>query len=175
MIKMRIKERFSSIKTKIQRIKNKLIYSIGVHLPYNKWRIAAIRLLGYKVGNNCYIASDIVITLNFVHNRGILKIGNNVSIGNRCVLVVVSFPNFSNIKNLLSYKERIIIIEDDAWVGTGAIILPGVTIGKSSVVAAGAVVTKNVEPYTIVGGNPAKLIKRINNDGNSCQNIENKQ
>ncbi len=45
-----------------------------------------------------------------------------------------------------------------AWGGTGAIVLPGVTIGEGAVVAAGAVVTKDVEPWTIVGGNPAKLI-----------------
>lgn len=53
-----------------------------------------------------------------------------------------------------------IIIDDDVWIGAGAIILTGVTIGKGSVIAAGSIVTKDVEPYTIVGGNPAKLIKK---------------
>lgn len=52
-----------------------------------------------------------------------------------------------------------IIIKDDVWIGTNAIICSGVTIGQGAIVAAGAVVTKNVEPYAIVGGNPAKLIK----------------
>lgn len=53
-----------------------------------------------------------------------------------------------------------IVIEDDVWIGTGAIILKGVTIGAGSVIAAGSVVTKDIEPYSIVAGVPAKLIKR---------------
>ena len=52
-----------------------------------------------------------------------------------------------------------IIVKDDVWIGTNAIICSGVTIGQGAIVAAGAVVTKNVEPYAIVGGNPAKVIK----------------
>lgn len=55
-------------------------------------------------------------------------------------------------------------IEDDCWIGAGAIILNGITIGKGSVVGAGAVVTKDVEPYTIVGGNPAHKIRDIQID-----------
>lgn len=50
-------------------------------------------------------------------------------------------------------------IGDDVWVGYGAIILSGVTIGKGSIIAAGSVVTKDVEPYAIVAGNPARFIK----------------
>lgn len=52
-----------------------------------------------------------------------------------------------------------IVVKDDVWIGINAIICSGVTIGQGAVVAAGAVVTKNVEPYSIVGGNPAKVIK----------------
>jgi maltose O-acetyltransferase len=53
-----------------------------------------------------------------------------------------------------------IIIEDDVWIGARALILPGVLIGRGSIIAAGSVITKNVESYSIVGGNPAKLIKK---------------
>ena len=49
----------------------------------------------------------------------------------------------------------------NAWIGAGATILPGVTVGENAVVAASAVVTRDVEPNTIVGGNPARLIKRV--------------
>jgi chloramphenicol O-acetyltransferase type B len=52
-----------------------------------------------------------------------------------------------------------VIIEDDVWIGYGAIIMSGVKIRRGSIIAAGSVVTKDVEPYSIVGGNPAKLIK----------------
>lgn len=56
------------------------------------------------------------------------------------------------------------IIGDDVWVGAYSIIMAGVTIGDGAIVAAGSVVTKNIEPYTIVGGCPAKLIKMRFND-----------
>jgi acetyltransferase-like isoleucine patch superfamily enzyme len=52
-----------------------------------------------------------------------------------------------------------IVIEDDVWIGANAVVVDGVRIGKGAVVGGGAVVTKNVQPYAIVGGNPAKLIK----------------
>jgi maltose O-acetyltransferase len=56
-----------------------------------------------------------------------------------------------------------VIIEDHAWIASNAIILPNITIGRGAIVAAGAVVHKNVEPFHIVGGNPAKFIKKRNN------------
>jgi len=58
-------------------------------------------------------------------------------------------------------SSKPVTIRTGAWICSGAIICPGVTIGKHSVVAAGAVVTKDVKPYTVVGGNPAQFIKDI--------------
>jgi len=58
-------------------------------------------------------------------------------------------------------NERPIKICDDAWIGAKCIILPGVTIGEAAIIGAGSVVTKNVDPYTLVAGNPAKFIKKI--------------
>jgi maltose O-acetyltransferase len=57
-----------------------------------------------------------------------------------------------------------ITVEDNVWIGGSATILPGVTIGKNSIIAAGAVVTKDVAANTIVGGNPAQLIRAINEE-----------
>jgi maltose O-acetyltransferase len=56
-------------------------------------------------------------------------------------------------------EESPVVIEDDVWIGARVIILPGVRIGKGSIIAAGAVVSKDVPPYSIVGGVPAKVIK----------------
>lgn len=78
-----------------------------------------------------------------------------------------------NIKSISTYPFKVmelglsreagskgdIVIGDDVWIGTNAIICSGVTIGQGAIVAAGAIVTKDVEPYAIVGGNPAKVIK----------------
>ena len=55
--------------------------------------------------------------------------------------------------------DKDIVVEDDVWIGTRAIILKGVTIHKGAIVGAGAVVTKDVPPYSIVAGNPAKIVK----------------
>ena len=61
-------------------------------------------------------------------------------------------------------KTKPIVIEDDVWVGFNSIILKGVTIGKGSIVAAGSVVSKDVEPFTVVAGNPALVIKKMKNE-----------
>lgn len=67
---------------------------------------------------------------------------------------------------------RPITVEDEVWIGAGAIILSGVTVGRGAVVAAGAVVTKNVPPMTLAAGVPAKVIKKIEPDELSSEDIE---
>lgn len=65
----------------------------------------------------------------------------------------------------MPYTKGTIEIGNDVWIGTSAVILSGVKIGHGAVVAAGSLVTKNIPPYAIVGGNPAKIIKyRFNED-----------
>lgn len=61
----------------------------------------------------------------------------------------------------ITLGDRPVQIRDDAWIGAKAIILKGVTIGEGAVVAAGAVVTKDVAPYTVVAGNPARVIREL--------------
>jgi acetyltransferase-like isoleucine patch superfamily enzyme len=61
-----------------------------------------------------------------------------------------------------------VVVEDDVWIGHGAIILSGVTIGRGAIVAAGAVVVEDVPRYSIVGGNPAQLIKKRFSDEERC-------
>ena len=57
-------------------------------------------------------------------------------------------------------KDGQIIVHDDVWIGSNVVILPNCEIGKGSIIAAGAVVTSNIDSYTVVGGVPAKLIKK---------------
>lgn len=66
----------------------------------------------------------------------------------------------NGLKNNEALSKGNIIIEDDVWIGQGAIILSGVTIGRGSVIGAGAVVAKDIPPYSIVVGNPGKVIKK---------------
>lgn len=94
---------------------------------------------------------------SWVYALGTITIGKNVCIGEDVRLLTGSHDIASSHFNLAT---KPIIIDDNAWVATGAMVLPGVTIGEGAVVAAGAVVTKDVEPWTVVGGNPAKFIKK---------------
>ena len=96
---------------------------------------------------------------------GPLIIGKNVMMGPE-VVIISSIHKFSDIAEPMIWqgneKPETVIIEDDVWIGTRFIILPGRRIGKGAIIAAGAVVTRDVNPLTIVGGNPARIIHRRN-------------
>lgn len=77
------------------------------------------------------------------------------------MLLLTSNPNNSMLRNYDVEKVGKVIVRHDTWIGTGAIILPDVNIGEFSIVGAGAVVIKDVAPYTVVGGVPAKMIKKL--------------
>lgn len=105
---------------------------------------------------NIEIGEDTIIGDNcFLDGRAPLKIGNHVDIASQ-VLVYNSQHDINS--QSFSPVEKEVIIEDYVFIGPRAIILPGVRIGKGAVVAAGAVVTKNVDDYKIVGGIPAVVI-----------------
>jgi serine acetyltransferase len=86
-----------------------------------------------------------------IHAAQAVTIGKNVRIAWDCVIMDRDFHGIHGPEKIVP-----VIIEDGVWIGCGAIILKGVTIGHDAIVGAGAVVTKNVKPYDIVGGNPAK-------------------
>lgn len=120
--------------------------------------------------DNLSIGEDVVIGNDccFLTTKAEIKIGDHVIFGPDVKIVtgnhVVDVPD----KFMTEFTEddkrptddQDVILEGDNWIGANAIILKGVTVGYGAVVAAGAVVTKDVEEYGIVGGNPAKLIKR---------------
>jgi acetyltransferase-like isoleucine patch superfamily enzyme len=104
-----------------------------------------------KIGKNSVINNSCRFD-----NRFPIKIGNNVSISyGTHILTKGHLPDDPLFKTF----GKAVVIEDYAWICTNSIILPGVNVGKGAVVLTGSVVTKNVEPYSIVGGNPAKIIK----------------
>lgn len=106
------------------------------------------------IGNNVFINSGCCF-----QDQGGIYIGNNVLIGHKAVLATLTHNmNPEKRGNLLPAP---IIIEDDVWIGSNATVCLGVTIGSGAVIAAGAVVTKNVERNTLVGGVPAKLIRSL--------------
>ncbi len=141
-------------------------------VPNKEFRKFFLRLLGAKLSRNCVIMrrcemikplglvmgrSSSIGWFSLVDARGGITIGDNVTVASYCKLITakhdVEDPMFKSI-------EEPITIDDYAWVCTGATILGGVTVGRGAVVMAGAVVTKDVPPMTIVGGVPAKIIKK---------------
>lgn len=130
---------------------------------------------GSSIHLNCHINKfEIEIGVNsainrkcYLDSRGGLKIGNNVSISPEVNLITAQHDmNDPGFKFVTSKIE----IEDYVWIGTRAILLPGVKLGEGCVVAAGAVVTKSFPEYSVIGGVPAKLItKRKKGLNYSCK------
>jgi acetyltransferase-like isoleucine patch superfamily enzyme len=110
---------------------------------------------------------DVIIGSNSIVGMGNVIIGP-VTIGNAVIFaqnVVLSGLNHSYEDIHIPIRDQVvstdpIIIEDECWVGANAVITAGVTVGKHSIIAAGSVVTKSIEPYSIAVGNPARVIKR---------------
>ena len=125
-----------------------------------------------NIGEN----SRIMPPVNVVRGNKV-KIGRNVVIMNNSlfmaaggitidddVMVAANAQLISNNHDLYDHQVltcKPVHLKRNCWIGAGATILPGITVGENAVVAAGAVVTKNVEPNTVVGGNPAKIIRRL--------------
>ncbi|WP_228052460.1 acyltransferase [Nodosilinea sp. LEGE 07298] len=104
-----------------------------------------------------------------IDNRGRIEIGKNVSISPE-VCIITADHDLQNARFV--GRIRPVFIDDYVFIGMRALILPGVKIGEGSVVAAGAVVTKDVLPYTIVAGVPAKLISMRKKDLNYTINYK---
>lgn len=153
-----------------------------IHIAIPPVRIALLRLAGAKVGkdtvvlnvqftnvyhygfrnlrigNRCFIGDEVMLDV-----RGGITLDDDVTVSSRANLVShinVGYPDHP-LQKLYPTKEARVVIKHGTYVGTAAIILPGVTVGPESVVAAGAVVARSVPPRVLVGGVPARRIKNI--------------
>lgn len=122
---------------------------IGAHTSFH-WRAAFYQPSGIAIGAHSIIGNDC-----FLDGRRGITIGDNVNVGGYVQIYTLEHnPQAHD----FGTQGGPVVVHDRAYVATRATILPGVVIGEGSVVAAGAVVTKDVDPYTIVGGVPAKPI-----------------
>lgn len=111
-------------------------------------------------GKNIHLGEDVFINSGCkFQDQGGIHIGDRALIGHNVVLATLNHPLDPARRS--SLEPAPIHIEEDVWIGSGAIVLPGVHIGHGSVVAAGAVVARDVPAMTVVGGVPAKPIKKI--------------
>ncbi len=147
-------------------------------LDYEK-QCAAVRELFGTVGKNvsiqprfnCDYGKNIHVGDNFLTNYNVtildiakVTIGDDVMIGPNVLISTVGHPISPKGRALRHGICKPVTIGNNVWIGGNAVILPGVNIGENSIIAAGAVVTKDVPANCIVGGVPAKVIKEIEND-----------
>ena len=135
--------------------------------PYRKFSLGKRSVVeSFSCINNA--VGDVVIgdyTRIGIHNTiiGPVTIGSHVNLAQGITVTALNhnFKNTNERIDLQGVTTKQVIINDDVWIGANAVILPGVTIGRHAVVAAGAVVTTDVPENTVVGGVPAKIIKRL--------------
>ncbi|MCX4130207.1 sugar O-acetyltransferase [Megamonas funiformis] len=126
-------------------------------------------------GQHISIGNNVIININctFVDCNKI-TIGNNVLIASNVQIYTATHPvnisdrlldnwSYNNPHAFFNTYALPVTIEDNVWIGGGVIILPGVTIGKNSVIGAGSVVNKSIPPNSLAVGNPCKIIRKINN------------
>lgn len=125
-----------------------------------------------RIGNDCFIGKDTRIWVagkTIIGNRVLIAHNVNIHDNNSHPinaeerhLHFLSIVGKGHPGSNLNIAEKEVIIDDDVWIGYNVAILKGVKIGKGAIIAANSVVNKDVEPYTIVAGNPIKVIKLIN-------------
>jgi acetyltransferase-like isoleucine patch superfamily enzyme len=145
----------------MDRLIKKFLKMAATWSPGNNLRIGFLRKCGYQIGADVYVAPGLIIADELEGDGYDVVIGNRASIGPRVTIVTVSSPNNSRLGEIIGTYRGKVAIGDDAWIGTGAILLPGITIGSMSIVGAGAVVTENVPPRSVAVGVPAKVVRRI--------------
>lgn len=137
-------------------------------LPFNKFHLGAHSTVeDFATINNG--VGDVIIG---DHTRigignviiGPAQLGNNIILAQNIVISGLNhhYEDINLPIHLQNVYTRPIVVEDECWIGSNAVITAGVTIGKHSVIAAGAVVTKDVPPYSVAAGNPARIIKKYN-------------
>lgn len=151
----------------------KLVFGINHTMPYTEEYDNLVKeLFVGKIGEgsrvlpplNLVCASEVTIGENVLVMGGCLMMSRGGITIDDGAMIAANVQLISNNHDLHDHALLVckpVHICRNAWIGAGATILPGVTIGENAVVAAGAVVTKDVAPNTVVGGNPAKLIKTI--------------
>lgn len=132
----------------------KNLYSKLKHLKNKQFNFDFYCALGNLYGD------DVWFTNTYILDYAPVYFGNHVAIGPD-VKIITSWHETTNF-NIV--KALPIIIEDNVWITMNSIILPGVTIGKNSIIGAGSIVTKSIPPNSLAAGNPAKVVKQIDRE-----------
>jgi maltose O-acetyltransferase len=127
----------------------------------------------WTIGSRCYFhsayvtvgARSLINDFCYFENVGHVTVGRQVAIGPHVAIITSEHAIGPTDKRAGHWRYRPVTIEDGCWIGTRTLILPGVTVGRGAVVAAGAVVASDCEPNCIYGGVPARILRRLPEDG----------
>jgi maltose O-acetyltransferase len=141
----------------------KVIRWLAMNHPDNRTRLLFFEMTNVSIGEGTVINAHLTL---YDEYQGLITIGQRVAIATGVTIVASSWPNNSHISQLDYVCENLIktvpvILEDDVWIGTNVVILPGVTIGRGAIIGAGAVVTHDIPPYSIAVGIPAHVIRHL--------------
>jgi len=127
--------------------------------PFYQFRCSLLRKCGVKIGRNVYIGFLVIIDSQYPEY---IEIEDEASIGPGVIIMAHSSASpFHQRMKIYGEGPKKVKVGRGAWVASGAIILPGVTIGEGAVVTAGSVVNRDVPPYTLVAGHPARAIAKL--------------
>jgi Acetyltransferase (isoleucine patch superfamily) len=154
------KGRLSLLKFYVRFSFNWILQTLAKISPHPEIARICHKIRGVKIGNPVYIGPNVNIDDLYPE---LITIEDYVSVGMGTMIFAHSNPTCSLELKMKYFPRKVepTIIKKGAWIAPGSIILSGITIGENSVVGAGSVVTKDVPPYTIVGGSPAKFIKNL--------------
>ena len=130
--------------------------------PSDSLRTSLYRRSGVTLGEDVFIGEDVLFDKL---NPGLITIGDRSAIGARCIITAhQTIPTGTDLRRLYPDKAMPTVIEHDVWLMPGVIVVPGVTIGHHSVIATGAVVHKDVPPYSVVVGGGHRIVKSLEPD-----------
>ena len=146
-----------------EQLPRKLKRWIAINHPDNRTRLPFYRMTNVQIGTDTVINQNMVVSDDY---EPLVRIGDRVAVSPSVTIVAASAPNNSRLNDVPEVRERLIrqspvVIEDDVWIGSGAVLLPGVTIGARSIIGAGAVVSRDIPPDSVASGVPARVTRRI--------------
>jgi acetyltransferase-like isoleucine patch superfamily enzyme len=146
--------------TRKWRVYKACLESLARMAPSSQLRTVLLRWAGCEIGRRAYIGPDLIV-VDEPEDVGVVSIGDRAAISPRVTIVVSSRPNESRIARYAPLAHGPVRIMQDAWIGAGCIIMPNVTVGEGAIVGAGSLVTRDVPPYTVVVGSPARPVRKI--------------
>lgn len=154
----------------LQNFPKRWVRWMASYFPDARVRKLCWQLTKVEMGEGTYANVGMVVVDDYQSGECLLSIGDHVSIAPGVIFSPISSPNNSELLKKHPYVSahldlrKKIVVEDDVWIGAHVTLLPGVHVGCASIIGAGAVVTQDVPPYSIVAGVPARLIRELDHE-----------